>query len=111
MPDITIPIDTPVTRPAVTAKTFNEIFILDLNVRAHSLDEQDTIYVEFCPFDKASGERLLTDKREIRVPLWAALQSVPEAEAAFAAIAAAVPALVTYQKALREAEILSFPIL
>lgn len=102
MSDITIPIDTPGVRPAVPAKTFNELYILDLNVRAHAMSEQDTIYVEYCPFHKATGERLLTDKREIRLPLWEAVQMVPEAAQAFAAIAAAIPALVAYQKAKEE---------
>jgi len=102
MADITIPINTPGTREAVPAKTFNEAFILDLNVRAHEIGASDTIYVEYCPYDKATGDRLLTDKREIRLPLWEAVQVVPEAAAAFAAIAAAIPALVAHQKEKEE---------
>ncbi len=98
MSDITIPIDTPGVRPAVPAKTFNELYILDLVVRAHAANVQDSIYVEYCPFHKATGERLLTDKREIRLPLWESVEAVPEAGQAFAAIAAAILALVAYQK-------------
>lgn len=37
-----------------------------------------------------------------RLPLWEAVQMVPEAAQAFAAIAAAIPALVAYQKAKEE---------
>jgi hypothetical protein len=78
MANITIPIDTPGVREAVPAKTFEQLYIMDLAVRAHSMAEQDSIYVEYVPFDKATGDRLLTDRREIRLPLWEAVAAVPE---------------------------------
>lgn len=99
MADITIPIETPGVRQVVTAKTFNEAFILDLSVRAHEIGASDTIYVEYCPYDKVTGERLLSDRREIRLPLWESVEMIPEAAIAFGAIAAAIPALVAYQTA------------
>lgn len=102
MADITIPIDAPGVRPAIESKTFNEAYVLDLNIRAHSMGAEDSIYIELCPYDKATGERLITDRREIRLPLWEVVQTIPEAAAAFAAIAAAIPALVQYQKAKTE---------
>lgn len=101
MPEIAIPIDTPGVRPPVESKTFNEAYILDLNIRAHSMGTEDTVYLEICPYDKATGDRLLTDRREIRLPLWQIVEQVPEAAAAFASIAAAIPALIEYQKTLQ----------
>jgi hypothetical protein len=98
MPEITIPIDTPGVRPPVESKTYNEAYILDLNIRAHGMNAEDSVYLEICPYDKATGDRLLTDRREIRLPLWEIVQQVPEAATAFAAIAAAIPALLEYQK-------------
>jgi len=97
MADITIPLPSPAERSAVPAKEFASAYIMDLNVRAHQIGEQDAIYVEYVPYDKATSDRLLTDRREIRLPLWEAVQAVPEAAQAFAAIAAAIPALVAYQ--------------
>lgn len=103
MADITIPLPAPAERPAVPAKEFASAYIMDLAVRAHSIGAEDSIYVEYVPFDKATGDRLLTDRREIRLPLWEAVQAIPEAAQAFAAIAAAIPALVAYQTAKEEA--------
>ena len=98
MPDITIPIDTPGVRPPVESKTFNEAYILDLSIRAHSMGAEDTVYLEICPYDKATGDRLLTDRREIRLPLWQVIQEIPAAATAFEAIATAIPALIEYEK-------------
>ena len=102
MADITIPLSSPAERPAVPSKEFASAYIMDLAVSARSMGLQDTIYVEYTPFDKPTGDRLLSDRREIRLPLWEAIQAIPEVATAYAAIAAAIPALVAYQ-ALKDA--------
>jgi hypothetical protein len=102
MADITIPLPSPAERPAVPAKEFASAYIMDLAVSARSMGLQDTIYVEYVPYDKPTGDRLLSDRREIRLPLWEAIQAIPEVATAYAAIAAAIPALVAYQ-ALKDA--------
>ena len=99
MADITIPLSSPAERPAVPSKEFASAYIMDLAVSARSMGLQDSIYVEYVPYDKLTGDRLLSDRREIRLPLWEAIQEIPEVAAAYAAIAAAIPALVAYQAA------------
>jgi hypothetical protein len=106
MATITIPLDTPAERPAVPSKEFASAYIMDLAVSARSMGLQDTIYVEYTPYDKPTGDRLLSDRREIRLPLWEAIQEIPEVATAYAAIAAAIPALVAYQSARDEAALL-----
>ena len=103
MPEITIPnpettIVPPV--PAVSEKEFNELYILDLAIRAHSSNADDTIFGVYCPYNKTTGERLLSDRREIRLPFWTTVAAVPSAAAAFAAVAAAWPDLIAYQKSM-----------
>ena len=100
MPEITIPnpeatIVPPV--PATPEKEFAELYIMDLAIRAHSISAEDTIYGEYCPYNKTTGERLLSQRREIRLPFWEAVASVPSAAAAFAAVAATWPDLIEYQ--------------
>jgi hypothetical protein len=99
MAEITIPLATPAERPEVTPKTFNEIYIMDLAIAARSMGEQDSIYVEYTPYDQATGDRLLSDRREVRLPFWEVVQTVPSAGAAFAAVAACLPDLIAYQEA------------
>jgi hypothetical protein len=99
MADITIPLPSPAERPAVPAKEFASAYIMDLAVSARSMGAQDSIYVEYVPYDKLTGDRLLSDRREIRLPLWEAVEEIPEVATAYAAIAAAIPALVAYQAA------------
>jgi hypothetical protein len=106
MATITIPLSSPAERPAVPSKEFASAYIMDLAVSARSMGLQDTIYVEYTPFDKPTGDRLLSDRREIRLPLWEAVQEIPEVAVAYAAIAAAIPALVAYQAARDEAALL-----
>jgi len=84
--------------PASPAKEFAELYILDLAIRAHAMSGDDTIYGEYCPFDKRTGERLFKERREIRLPFWEAVAAVPSVAAAFAAVAAAWPDLIAYQK-------------
>jgi len=99
MATITIPLDTPAERPEVPSKTYNEIYIMDLAISARSMGEQDSIYVEYVPFDQATGDRLLSDRREVRLPFWEAVNAIPSAAAAFAAVALSLPDLIAYQAA------------
>jgi len=69
---------------------------MDLVISARSVGARDTIHIVYVPYDKESQERLLDHQREIHLPLWETVASVPEAAAAFAAIAAAVPVLVQF---------------
>lgn len=101
MPEITIlnpevTIVPPV--PAVPEKEFNELYILDLAIRAHSISADDTIYGSYCPYNKTTEERLHSNRREIRLPFWETVAAVPSAAAAFAAVAAAWPDLIAYQE-------------
>jgi len=102
MPTITIPLNTPAERPEVTPKTFSELYIMNLAINARGMNEQDNIYVEYVPFDQATGDRLLSDRREILLPFWEIVNTVPSAAAAFAAVAAAIPDLIAYQEAKKD---------
>ena len=97
MATITIPLDTPAERPEVPAKSYSEIYIMDLAISARSMGEQDSIYVEYVPYDQATGDRLLSDRREVRLPFWEAVNAIPSAAAAFAAVALSLPDLIAYQ--------------
>jgi hypothetical protein len=97
MATITIPLDTPAERPEVPSKTYNEIYIMDLAISSRSMGEQDSIYVEYVPYDQATGDRLLSDRREVRLPFWEAVQAIPSAANAFAAVALSLPDLIAYQ--------------
>ena len=104
MATITIPLDTPAERPEVPAKSYSEIYIMDLAISARSMGEQDSIYVEYVPFDQATGDRLLSDRREVRLSFWEAVNVIPSAAAAFAAVALCLPDLIAYQ-ALKNAPV------
>ena len=99
MATITIPLDTPAERPEVPAKSYNEIYIMDLAISSRSMGEQGSIYVEYVPYDQATGDRLLSDRREVRLPFWEAVQAIPSAAAAFEAVALSLPDLIAYQAA------------
>jgi hypothetical protein len=99
MATITIPLDTPAERPEVPSKVYNEIYIMDLAISARSMGEQDSIYVEYVPFDQATGDRLLSDRREVRLSFWEAVNLIPSAAEAFAAVALCLPDLIAYQAA------------
>lgn len=105
MATITIPLSTPAERTEITPKTFNELYIMDLAISARSMNEQDSIYVEYVPFDQSTGERLLSDRREIRLPFWEIVNDVPSAAGAFAAVAAAISDLIAYQDAKQKAKL------
>ena len=99
--EITIPLAIAASREAVVAspaKTFAEAYILHLNVNAEHAGPNDSINIVYCPFDKESGERLMTEQREISVPFWQIMEDVPEAAAAFKAVCEALPVLIAKQE-------------
>ena len=104
MPEITIPLATPATRTPVAEKTYAQIYIMDLAISAKAMDGNDSIYAEYVPFDKATGDRLLTDRREVRIPFWEAVAAIPSAAAAFAAVAGCLPDLIAYAAAKAAAD-------
>ena len=106
---VTIPLDEPVSREAVVSKPvkeFAQAYILSLNVNAYQASGDDYITIDYCPFDKSSGERLLDDKRTLTVPFWQVVESVPEAAEAFTAVGNALPVLIAYKKQV-EADIIA----
>jgi len=106
---VTIPLNEPVSREAVISKPvkeFAQAYILSLNVNAYTASGNDYITIDYCPFDKSSGERLLNDKRTLTVPFWQVVESVPEAAEAFTAVGNALPVLIAYKKQV-EADIIA----
>jgi hypothetical protein len=102
---ITIPLNNATTREAVTAtptKEFAQAYILDLVVNAKTASGNDHVRINYCPYDKESGERLLEDTRTISIPFWQTVAAVPDALAAFEAVGAAQPAMIEYQEHLAE---------
>tara|TARA_R110001599_G_scaffold271319_1_gene472301 strand:- start:2250 stop:2681 length:432 start_codon:yes stop_codon:yes gene_type:complete len=98
---VTIQLSEPVSRDAVIAapaKDFPQAYILHLNVNAEDASPNDNINITYCPFDKESGERLLTEQREISAPFWQLMEEVPEAAAAFKAVCDALPTLIANKK-------------
>ena len=96
-----IQLSKPVSRDAVIAapaKDFSQAYIMHLNVNAEDAGPNDSINIVYCPFDKESGERLLTEQREISVPFWQIMEDVPEAAAAFKAVCEALPVLIAKQE-------------
>jgi len=97
---VTIQLSEPTSREAVTAspaKEFAQAYILDLVVDAKSASGNDYITVKYCPFNQASGERLLDDERSVTVPFWQVMESVPEAALAFKAVGDALPTIIAYK--------------
>jgi|TARA_B110000037_G_scaffold85349_1_gene101228 hypothetical protein len=104
---ITIPLAIAASREAVVAspaKTFAEAYILHLNVNAENAGPNDNINIVYCPFDKESGERLMTEQREISVPFWQVMEEVPKAADAFKAVCDALPLLIAHKKKAEEEE-------
>jgi len=100
-----IQLSKPVSRDAVIAapaKDFSQAYIMHLNVNAEDAGPNDSINIVYCPFDKESGERLMTEQREISVPFWQIMEDVPEAAAAFKAVCEALPVLIAKQEQERE---------
>ena len=98
---VTIQLSEPVSRDAVIAapaKDFSQAYILHFNVNAEAAGPNDNVNITYCPFDKESGERLLTEERYISVPLWQVMEEVPEAAAAMKAVGDALPILIANDK-------------
>ena len=98
---VTIQLSEPVSRDAVIAapaKDFSQAYILHFNVNAEAAGPNDNVNITYCPFDKESGERLLTEERYISVPLWQIIEEVPEAAVAFKAVGDALPILIANKK-------------
>jgi len=103
--EITIPLKAAASREAVVAapaKTFAEAYILHLNVNAEDAGPNDSINIIYCPFDKESGERLMTEQREISVPFWQVMEDVPEAATAFKAVCDALPLLIANKQKVED---------
>ena len=103
--EITIPLAIAASREAVVAspaKTFAEAYILHLNVNAEHAGPNDSINIVYCPFDKESGERLMTEQREISVPFWQVMEDVPEAATAFKAVCDALPLLIAHKNKVED---------
>jgi len=92
------------TTPAIPEKTFPDAYVTDLNINARSNGDADTLYCRVLPYDASTGEMLPAEAIEVRVPLWAAVATVPELQTAMGAILAAVAATVEYQASLVEPE-------
>jgi hypothetical protein len=93
-----ITLKTAVTTPALAEKTFESMWILDLAIRAHSL-ESASIYINTSPFNSETGEILKSDQTPTRCDLFDAVANVPEVAQAYGAIMLAVPALAEYVEA------------
>ena len=96
---VTIPLNEPASREAVLpkpVKEFAQAYILALNVNAYTASGNDYITIDYCPYDKYSGERMLDDKRTLTVPFWQSVSAVPEVAMAFTAVGNALPILIDY---------------
>ena len=102
-----IQLSKPVSRDAVIAapaKDFSQAYIMHLNVNAEDAGPNDSINIVYCPFDKESGERLMTEQREISVPFWQVMEEVPKAADAFKAVCDALPLLIAHKKKEKDAK-------
>lgn len=106
---VTIPLVRKGLREEVDSKEFNEIYMMDLSVRAHNGGSGDTLYIEYVPYDQATQDRLLNDKREVRLDFWTLVASVPEAAFAFKAVADAIPAIIAYQDLINTPPVVDKP--
>jgi len=87
---------TPIEIPAAESKTYDKLHIFSLNARQPSATT-GSIFVDLLPAT-SSGE--LADERlmqRISVTLHPALEQVPELQAAFDAVIAAIPAVLAWQ--------------
>lgn len=97
--------DNPVTIPAVAEKTFDEQWVYNLIVHAPT-PTTGRVAIELLPYNEETKEigpsqfmqSFSTDK------LWEAVEEVPEMQAAFAAIIAAVPAMKAWLAAQQNQE-------
>lgn len=82
---------TPIETPAVAAKVYDKLHLYSL-VAMHPDQNSGSITVELLPSTSA-GELASGDNvQRLSVPLYPALNEVPELAAAFAAVIAAIPA-------------------
>jgi hypothetical protein len=91
----------PITTEAVEAKVYDRLHVYTL--AAIQPDQNSgSITVELLPAT-ADGELATGDKvQRISVPLYPAINEVPELAAAFAAVLAAIPAVLAWQAAEQE---------
>jgi hypothetical protein len=83
---------TPITTEPVAAKTYDKLHLYSL-VAMHPTADSGSITVELLPAT-ADGELATGDKvQRMSVPLYPALNEVPELAAAFQAVIAAIPAV------------------
>jgi hypothetical protein len=88
----------PIETPAVAAKVYDRLHVYTLSAIQPTADS-GSITVELLPATD-SGELASGDKvQRISVPLYPALNEVPELAAAFAAVLAAIPAVLSWQSA------------
>ena len=94
----------PIETPAVAAKVYDRLHVYTL--AAIQPDQNSgSITVELLPATD-SGELASGDKvQRISVPLYPAINEVPELAAAFAAVLAAIPAVLAWQAAQTTEEV------
>ena len=88
----------PIETPAVAAKVYDHLHVYSLSAIQPTADS-GSITVELLPAT-ADGELANGDKvQRVSVPLYTAIDEVPELAAAFAAVLAAIPAVLAWQAA------------
>lgn len=91
----------PIETPAVAAKVYDRLHVYSLSAIQPTSDS-GSITVELLPAT-ADGELANGDKvQRVSVPLYPAIDEVPELAAAFAAVLAAIPAVLAWQAAEQE---------
>ena len=92
---------TPIEVPAVAAKVYDRLHVYSLSAIQPTADS-GSITVELLPAT-ADGELATGDNvQRISVPLYPAINEVPELAAAFAAVLSAIPAVIAWQAAEQE---------
>ena len=88
----------PIETPAVAAKVYHSVPLYTLNA-IHPTTDSGSITVELLPAtadgELANGSLV----QRVSVPLYPAIDEVPELAAAFAAVLAAIPAVLAWQAA------------
>jgi hypothetical protein len=91
----------PIETPAVAAKVYDKLHLYSL-VAMHPTADSGSITCELLPAT-SSGELASGDNvQRLSVPLYPALNEVPELAAAFQAVIAAIPAVLAWQAAEQE---------
>jgi hypothetical protein len=93
----------PITTEPIPAKVFSQLHVYSLSaIQPTSDSDSGSITVELLP---ATAEGQLANGslvQRISVPLYPALNEVPELAAAFTAVLAAIPAVIAWQAAEQE---------